>query len=73
MLFASEVLSGRMATKSTIGTFLANIKHNLVLRAAYRRTMNELSMLSDSALADLGISRDQIPSAARETIYGNKA
>ena len=36
----------------------------------YRQTVNELSALSDRALADLGLSRSMIQSVARETAYG---
>ncbi len=36
----------------------------------YRRTIRELSDLSDRALADLGLSRSMIKSIAREAAYG---
>ncbi|MCB8836689.1 DUF1127 domain-containing protein [Aurantimonas sp. VKM B-3413] len=34
----------------------------------YRETVNELSRLSQRELADLGISRTDIPSVARRTV-----
>jgi uncharacterized protein YjiS (DUF1127 family) len=36
-------------------------------RAAIRRTFNELHSLDDRELADLGISRTDIPTIARQT------
>ena len=36
----------------------------------YRRTMSELSGLSDRALADLGLSRAMIKAVAREAAFG---
>ncbi len=36
----------------------------------YRRTVEELSQLSDRELADLGISRLSIGDIARESVYG---
>jgi uncharacterized protein YjiS (DUF1127 family) len=36
----------------------------------FRRTMTELSALSDSQLADLGLTRSMLHSAAREATYG---
>lgn len=36
-------------------------------RRAYNETINELSGLSDRDLADIGISRADIPSIARQT------
>lgn len=37
----------------------------------YRRTIRELSNLSDRDLADLGLSRSMIRSLAHEAAYGN--
>ncbi|MBO0663427.1 DUF1127 domain-containing protein [Jiella sp. MQZ9-1] len=34
----------------------------------YRETLNELSRLSRRELADLGISRSDIPTVARQTV-----
>ncbi len=36
----------------------------------YRRTVRELSSLSDRALSDLGLSRSMIKGLAREAAYG---
>ncbi|WP_236545308.1 DUF1127 domain-containing protein [Tropicimonas marinistellae] len=36
----------------------------------YRRTINELSSLSDRSLSDLGLSRAMIKGLAHETAYG---
>jgi uncharacterized protein YjiS (DUF1127 family) len=36
----------------------------------YRSTLDELAVLSDRELADLGISRHSIHGIARESVYG---
>ena len=36
----------------------------------YRRTLAELNTMTDRELADLGLSRFQIPAVAREAVYG---
>lgn len=40
-------------------------------RVMYRRTVSELSELSNRELADLGLSRPGIRAVAWETTYGN--
>ena len=37
----------------------------------YRRTLTELDQLSGRELADLGLSRSEIPSIAMQAAYGN--
>lgn len=41
-------------------------------RKVYRTTLNELQALDGRDLADLGISRAEIPFLAREAAYGKK-
>ncbi len=38
----------------------------------YRRTVSELSKLSDSELVDLGLSRNTIRPVANEAVYGTR-
>ena len=38
----------------------------------YRRTLDELSMLTRRELADLGLNRSMLQSVAREAAYGTK-
>ena len=45
------------------------IKEALKRRAIVKRTINELSRLSDRELSDLGFNRSMIISIARETSY----
>ncbi|MDC0738364.1 DUF1127 domain-containing protein [Cognatishimia sp. SS12] len=49
---------------------IANVKEAQAKRALYRTTYFELSSLSDRDLADLGFSRYDIASIAREHVYG---
>ena len=73
MVFASDILAGRAGEPSTLRSLIADLKKGMEQRAAYRRTVRELSELSDNALADLGLSRSQIALIAREAIYGKNA
>ncbi|OYU17486.1 MAG: hypothetical protein CFE34_15485 [Rhodobacteraceae bacterium PARR1] len=50
--------------------FLANVKAALARRAVYMQTVRELDALTDRELADLGISRLDVPALAREAAYG---
>lgn len=73
MVFASDILTGRTDSTSTIGTLFADLKRGIAQRNAYHRTVRELSHLSDHALADLGMSRGQITTVAHKAIYGKSA
>jgi len=46
-------------------------KRNAARRAEYKRTVKELSALSDHELRDIGISRGMIHSVAMEVHYDN--
>lgn len=39
-------------------------------RAAYRRTRDELHLLTDRELDDLGVARSEIPDVARRAVWG---
>jgi len=51
----------------TAGDALARM---LERRRAYRRTLDELSALSNRDLADIGLHRSEIARAAKESVYG---
>src|SRR5574343_453161 len=48
---------------------LAQIKTMIARRAVYNQTVRELAVLTDRELADLGLSRFDIPTVAREAAY----
>lgn len=50
--------------------FIANLKAAFARRAVYMQTVRELNALTDRELADLGISRLDVPTLAREAAYG---
>ncbi|WP_109467590.1 DUF1127 domain-containing protein [Albibacillus kandeliae] len=50
---------------------VGDIKDALARRAVYRKTLAELSSLSNRDLGDLGISRSGIRRLALEAAYGN--
>lgn len=47
-----------------------NFKKSIANFRRSQQTINELSALNDRELADLGISRSQIRSIARQSVYG---
>jgi uncharacterized protein YjiS (DUF1127 family) len=51
-------------TKTLLGLYKAYKKYN-----RYKKTVRELAVLSDRDLADLGISRADIPYVARKSVY----
>jgi uncharacterized protein YjiS (DUF1127 family) len=50
--------------------WLARTRKALDDRRLYRRTLDELSALSDRELADLGLSRLSVRDIAYESVYG---
>lgn len=71
MAFAAD--NTRNNASALSGGFSTAI-HAMVQRISdyrmYRRTIKELSALSSHDLADLGISRSEIPYLARNSVYG---
>jgi uncharacterized protein YjiS (DUF1127 family) len=55
-----------------IAALVKSVQETVARRALYRRTIRELNLLSDRDLADLGVSRWDIPALAREAAYGSK-
>ncbi len=68
MAFISTTV--RPAISERIQSALADLREHRTRRALYRRTVNELEVLSDRDLADLGISRFSISDLARKHAFG---
>lgn len=68
MANASTFYTGRSAAP-TMG-FWASFRQAMADRAAYRRTHDELSQLTDRELIDLGFTRHDINRVARQAVYG---
>lgn len=69
----AHVISNRASGFSlaeTVSNVLNTLRTARARRAIYVRTLNELKVLSDRDLSDLGISRLQIEDLAREAAYG---
>ncbi|WP_240910379.1 DUF1127 domain-containing protein [Pontivivens nitratireducens] len=54
-----------------ITAFAAKKREAFVAHRVYRKTVNELSALSGSELADLGLTRGSIHATAHRAVYGN--
>lgn len=54
-----------------LADLIRDYKRKAALRAQYKRTVRELSQLSDHELRDIGISRGMIHSVAMEAHYDN--
>lgn len=62
--------TSRPVSTSFFAGLTAAFTERLASWRAYSATRDELSMLSDRDLADLGISRHDIRAIARESAYG---
>lgn len=58
--------TGEVRIAETAGSFASGLAGRIARYRLYRRTLNELSALSDRDLADLGIHRSQISEIARQ-------
>ena len=71
MAFAHE--THRSYEAASVWQRIADLRADLVERFAqyrtYRATVNELSMLSERELNDLGLSHSDIPAVARQAAY----
>jgi uncharacterized protein YjiS (DUF1127 family) len=70
MAYVNSSRAASFSLADRISGFIALTKANLARRAVYNQTVRELLILSDRELADLGISRYDIPAVAREAAYG---
>jgi uncharacterized protein YjiS (DUF1127 family) len=71
MAFAHD--THRSYAAASVWQRLSDLRADLVERFAkyrvYRATVNELSMLSERELSDLGLSHSDIPAVARQAAY----
>jgi len=57
-------------TLHRISGFLRAFADRMEKRRAYRRTLQQLSVLSERELDDLGLGRDDLRTIARRAVYG---
>jgi len=72
MVFASDILAGRVGPASTIANLIGDMKTSLEMRRAFKRTVADLSALDRRQLEDLGISRNEIRAVAQKSVYGTR-
>ena len=53
-----------------VRSMVENLRIAAEQRIAYSRTVRELSRLTESELADIGIARDEIAEIAQTSVYG---
>jgi len=72
MAYASEILSAERGLVDRVIAIRKAFIQAREQRRVFRTTLNELRSLTPRELADLGISRSEIPFIAREAAYGAK-
>lgn len=70
MTYAITQRGWRFSLSEFAAQLVASVKENRARRAIYNRTLDELRMMSDRDLADIGIARVQIEDIAFEAAYG---
>jgi uncharacterized protein YjiS (DUF1127 family) len=70
MAYANETYAASGTLFQRIATFRAGLADRAAKYRLYRRTQDELAMLSDRDLADLGIARGMINDIASQAAYG---
>lgn len=70
MAYATETYAASGSLSQRIAAFRAGLADRAAKYRLYRRTQDELAMLSDRDLADLGIARGMINEVATEAAYG---
>ena len=66
MVLASDILRGDRNTFVSLSVLISNVRAYMDRRAVYNATYRELQSLTDRDLNDLGLSRSNIGSIARE-------
>ena len=61
----SDRTSGGVSIRQSLSNLTANLTRRWIQFRTYHRTLNDLSMLSDHELADIGIHRANIGDVAR--------
>ncbi|RME16542.1 MAG: DUF1127 domain-containing protein [Alphaproteobacteria bacterium] len=72
MAYASDIRLARKSLRDWFDAARKSFAEARRQREIYKRTINELNMLNERELADLGISAAQIETIAREAAYGRK-
>jgi uncharacterized protein YjiS (DUF1127 family) len=70
MAYANTSRAGHSSFADRVADVFAAVKASVARRTIYNQTQSELFSLSDRELMDLGISRSQIATIAREAAYG---
>ncbi len=70
MAFAQDIRSIEAGLAQKVSENLRALADSYAKYRLYRRTVRELSELSAADLADIGLNRGAIISAAREAVYG---
>lgn len=73
MAFATETRTATSGLKLDLSAAIYALMNRIADYRAYNRTVAELSNLSNRELADLGLSRASIRSAATQAVYGTAA
>ena len=69
MAFATELSRTQSGLNGWIAARLADLRTRLERRRVFRTTLNELAVLSDRELADLGLHRSEIRRIAWQAAY----
>jgi uncharacterized protein YjiS (DUF1127 family) len=72
MAYATEIRTVHLGLRDRVSAMMKAFAEAREQRKVYLRTLNELNMLTNRDLTDLGISAAQIPYIAREAAYGEK-
>lgn len=70
MAYAIGAVTTNLGLMDRVRSFLSDYKQASIRQSLYRKTVAELSSLSNHELADIGISRGQIEDIAREHAQG---
>ena len=70
MAFLTDTLTGRNDLGHTFAAWVETTKERLAKRKMRLETLRELKSLSDKELADIGVSRAEIPGVAYRVAYG---
>lgn len=69
MTMMTDTHAGATPSKGVFARLVETVTERMTRYAAYRRTMSELSMLTDRELRDFGANRSMIRSMAYEQAY----
>ena len=70
MALVTHITDQRGSLVERLNATFSRLSEAHARRKIYRRTVNELAVLTDRELADLGIARGEIRAIARQAAYG---